>query len=75
MHKSVTQFDDLDLPISLRKGVRSCTQRSITYFMSYDCLSHTFKAIVTNLSNGEIPITIQEALRILEWKNMVLGRW
>ena len=31
--------NDLDMPIALRKGVRSCTQHPISNFISYNKLS------------------------------------
>ncbi|KAK0578234.1 hypothetical protein LWI29_007138 [Acer saccharum] len=51
--------DDLDIPIALRKGVRSCTQHLISNFVSYDGLSLEYRAFATNLSNIEIPRAIK----------------
>ena len=62
----------LDEPIALRKGVRSCTQHPISKFVSYDNLSPLFHAFTTNLSRRDVPKTIEDALAILEWKNIVL---
>ena len=47
------------MSIALRKGVRSCTQHPISNFISYDRLSSKYHAFVTNLSNIEIPRSIQ----------------
>ena len=41
---------DLDLPIALRKGVRSCTQHPLRNFISYHRLNPFFKTSTTNLS-------------------------
>ena len=45
---------DLDLPIALRKGVRSCTQHPISHYVSYDCLSLVARAFVTNGFHREL---------------------
>ena len=42
--------NDLDCPITLRKGVRSCTNHSIYNFVSYEGLSPSFRVFVTNLN-------------------------
>ncbi|KAK0577899.1 hypothetical protein LWI29_001989 [Acer saccharum] len=60
--------DDLDIPIALRKGVRSCTHHPISNFVSYDGLSSEYRAFATNLSNIEIPRGIHEALEKSEWR-------
>ena len=65
-------FDDLDVPIALRKGIHSCTQHPISNYVSYDHLSPVFRAFLVNLSGVEISKSIEEALKILEWKNVVL---
>ena len=63
--------DDLDIPIALRKGVKSCTQHPIPNFISYDRLSPRYYAFVTNMSNVEIPKSIREALQKPEWKQTI----
>lgn len=45
-----TQFDDHDLAIAKRKGVRVCTKQPIQNYLSYKCLSHKFQAFTANLS-------------------------
>ncbi|XP_074374435.1 uncharacterized protein LOC141714838 [Apium graveolens] len=60
-----------NLPITLRKGVLSCTQHPIAQFVQYDHLSPSMKALVSNLEGEEIPKNIQEALRRPEWKRAV----
>ena len=69
---SEPEIVDLDIPIALRKGVRSCTQHPISNFVAYEHLSSSFRAFVTNLSGEEIPRTIQEALRVPKWKKDVI---
>lgn len=60
-----------DLPIALRKGVRSCTQHPIAHVAKYDHLTPSVIALVSNLENEEIPKNIQEALKRPEWKKAV----
>ncbi|RVX10668.1 Retrovirus-related Pol polyprotein from transposon TNT 1-94 [Vitis vinifera] len=64
-------FDDLDQPIALRKGVRSCTQHPINNHVSYGKLSQNFQAFITSLEDDRIPSNIQEALQQPEWKTTV----
>lgn len=65
-------FDNSDLPIAVRKGVRSCTKHPISNFISYEKLSPTFRAFTCELTKIEIPRDIQEALRVPKWKEAVL---
>ncbi|PON37602.1 hypothetical protein PanWU01x14_318830 [Parasponia andersonii] len=65
-------MNDLDLPIALRKGVRSCTQHPISRYVYYDHLSPLARAFISNISDVEIPRNVEEALKILEWKKAVL---
>ncbi|RVW97173.1 Retrovirus-related Pol polyprotein from transposon TNT 1-94 [Vitis vinifera] len=64
-------LDDLDQPIALRKGVRSCTQHPINNHVSYGKLSQNFQAFITSLEDDRIPSNIQEALQQPEWKTAV----
>ena len=64
-------FIDLDIPIALRKPVRTCTQHPIAKFVSYGKLNNSFRAFTANLSCTSIPNNVQEALDIPEWKNAV----
>ena len=59
---------DLDLPIAIRKGVRSCTQHPLHNHLSYVQLSPSFRAFVTKLDQVQIPNSIHEALQIPELK-------
>ncbi|RVW97655.1 Retrovirus-related Pol polyprotein from transposon TNT 1-94 [Vitis vinifera] len=68
---SSNDLDDLDQPIALRKGVRSCTQHPISNHVSYGKLSHNFQAFITSLEDDRIPSNIQEALQQPEWKTVV----
>ncbi|RVW39094.1 Retrovirus-related Pol polyprotein from transposon RE1 [Vitis vinifera] len=68
---SSNDLDDLDQPIALRKGVRSCTQHPISNHVSYGKLSHNFQAFITSLEDDRIPSNIQEALQQPEWKTAV----
>ena len=65
-------FDNSDLPIAVRKGVRSCTKHPISNFISYEKLSPTFRAFTCELTKIEIPRDIQEALRVPKWKEAVM---
>ncbi|KAL4021200.1 hypothetical protein IC575_019992 [Cucumis melo] len=62
----------LDLPIALRKGIRSCTKHSISNYVSYENLSPQFRAFTTSLDSTTIPKNIYIALEYPEWKNAVM---
>ena len=67
---SLVSTDDSDLPIALRKGVRSCSKRPLyplSSFLSYDKLSSNHKAFLTNLQSIPIPKTLNEALADDNW--------
>ena len=64
-------FDDLDLPIALRKSSLSCTQHPIAQFVSYGALKGSFREFTTNLSRVSIPRDIHEALQVPEWQEVV----
>ncbi|RVW71223.1 Retrovirus-related Pol polyprotein from transposon TNT 1-94 [Vitis vinifera] len=68
---SSNDLDDLDQPIALRKGVRSCTQHPISNHVYYGKLSQNFQAFITSLEDDRIPSNIQEALQQPEWKTAV----
>ena len=61
-----------DLPIALRKQPRSCTLHPISKFVSNNTLSAKYRAFTTNLDRIQIPKNIQEALKIPEWKEVVI---
>ena len=65
-------FNDLDVPIAVRKGNRSCTNYPMSKFVSYNNLSSVFYAFTSQLSCVEIPKNVQDALQVLEWRNVVL---
>lgn len=66
-------FDtDLDIPIAIRKGVRSCTNHPIAKYMSYHKLSSEHKAFTSKISHLSIPRNIQEALECPKWKEAVM---
>lgn len=69
---STLPFPELELPIALGTGVRSCTQYPIFNFMSYHKLSPPYQAFVTNLSCVSFPTTIYEALGDPRWKEAVM---
>ena len=59
---SENKSDDLELPIVIKKGVRSCTKHSIYNFLSYNGLSARFRAFTISLTEIQIPNNIQETL-------------
>ena len=64
---------DLDKPIAVQKGVRSCTNHPISNFVSYHRLSTSLKAFVTHLdSKKAMPKNVYEALKIPEWREAVM---
>lgn len=63
--------DDSDVPIAIRKGVRSCTQHPISRFVSYEKLSPSYHAFVTAIDSIEVPNSIQEALLHPGWRKAV----
>ena len=64
--------DELDLPVALRKGVRSCTKHSIKNFLTYSNLSPRYRAFVAELDSVQIPNTVFEALKHEKWRAAVL---
>lgn len=67
-----TNVSDLDLPIAVRKGVRSCTSHPISNFVAYDHLSSSIQALVSNLASVEVPKNIQEAWEIQNWRDAIM---
>lgn len=47
--------DDSDVPITISKGVRSCTQHPISNFVSHNSLSSFYHAFLLSLSPVYIP--------------------
>jgi len=59
---------DLDMPIALRKGTRTCTAHPIQNLFSYRHLSPSYTAFVTSLSSVSIPKSLAEALSHPGWR-------
>ena len=66
------EIADLGVPIALRKRIRSCAQYPISNYVTYDRLSPSLRAFVTNLSGVQIPKNIQEALEDSKWRQAVI---
>lgn len=70
-----TQFfdshEDLELPIAIRKGVRTCTRHPISQFVSFQHLSPQYQAFVTQMSSHEVPNSVQEAIKLKPWREAV----
>jgi hypothetical protein len=64
---------DLDIPIAIRKGIRTCTKYPIAKYISYQRLSNNHRTFISNISHVVVvPRNIQEALDDLNWKLAVL---
>jgi transposase InsO family protein len=64
---------DLDIPIVIRKGIRTCTKYPIAKYISYQRLSNNHKAFISNIFQVVVvPRNIQEALDDPNWKLSVL---
>jgi len=64
--------DDLDVPIAIKKGVRSCTKHSIFNYLTYSKLSPKCRAFATMIDIVEFSKDIQSALHNPKWKEVVL---
>ncbi|KAJ9565708.1 hypothetical protein OSB04_001674 [Centaurea solstitialis] len=62
---------DLDVPIALRKGKRSCTY-PISSVVSYDKLSSRSRSLISTLDSISIPKTVGEALAHSGWRDAML---
>ena len=60
--------DDSELPIALRKGVRSCTKHPIGNYIAYEKLLPPYSTFVSTLDDTQAPSFVQEALNIPTWK-------
>lgn len=64
--------EDQDIPIAIRKGIRTCTKRPPLYplsnYVSIQNVSPTFKTFIVNLNTITIPTTLSEALSNEKWK-------
>jgi len=63
---------DLDIPIALRKGVRSCTKHPISNFMGYSKLSPQFSSFTISIDDVVIPREIYHALQEQKWKAAIM---
>lgn len=60
--------NDLDVPISIRLGIRTCTKHLLHLFLTYKHLSPNHKASLINLDTILIPKTLSESLGDRNWK-------
>ncbi|XP_058006046.1 retrovirus-related Pol polyprotein from transposon RE2 [Hevea brasiliensis] len=58
----------LDIPIALRKGVRTCTKHPISNFNSYDSLSPSYRAFLLSVFSVSIPQDWKKACLDPKWK-------
>jgi hypothetical protein len=68
-----TLLSDLDLPIIVRKEVRSIVLEqkkgaSISHVISFETLPRTYKAFTTSLHSNYVPCDWRDAMRDLKWK-------
>ena len=63
---------DLDIPITIRKGVRFCVKCPISNYLTHSRLSSQFKAFTTTVDAMVVPQNIQEALNDPKWKEAVM---
>ena len=64
--------DDLDIPIAIRKGVRTCTKHPISNFISYDSLSPSNRTFVLSVSSVSISQGWKEAYVDPKWKAVMV---
>ena len=55
MPGSNTNLFELDIPIIVRKGTRTCTQHCISKYLGSSHLSKSMQVFMKQLSNTEIP--------------------
>ena len=60
-----------DLHIALRKGVRSCTKHSLSNFISYNNVTPSFRAFISQVSSVVIPNNVHEVLKVPEWREAI----
>jgi len=63
VEEDVKEEDDLNLPIVVRKGVRACTNHSISNYLTYSQLSRSYKAFISKVDEIQVPRTILETLQ------------
>ena len=69
--ESPVNYDDQDLPISIRKGIKECTNRPLyplTHFLSFKMFLPSCRAFLVSLNTISIPTTVSEALTNEKWK-------
>ena len=64
----VPMIDDSNKPVAHRKGVWGCIGHPIKKYVAYGKLLPPYRAFVLNLDVVQVPNSIQEALKILAWK-------
>ncbi|KAJ7950679.1 Retrovirus-related Pol polyprotein from transposon TNT 1-94 [Quillaja saponaria] len=65
-------IDDTNLPIAIRKAVRTCTHHPISNHVSYKSLSPSYRAFVSTLSSVSIPQDWKEALADPKWEDAMV---
>ena len=58
-HQNLPSPRELDLPIALRKGIRSCTQHPLANYMTFEKLSGAFR-VMTEKSEAEKSLPISK---------------
>lgn len=71
IEKVAPVINDLDVPIALRKGVRTCNDHPIGSFVSYEKLSSHNQTSISALDCVRVPNSLQEALQSPGWRNTV----
>nr|KYP52900.1 Retrovirus-related Pol polyprotein from transposon TNT 1-94 [Cajanus cajan] len=64
-------YEDLDIPIALRKETRKCTTKPLyplANYLSFRNFSPTHKAFLTSLNTTTTPTSLSEALSDKKWK-------
>ena len=64
-------IDHVNVPIALRKGVRSCTSHLIGNFVNYDSFFPTYRSFITSLDSVHISRIVHEALKHLGWQKVI----
>lgn len=60
--------NDFDLPIAVKKGVRSCVQHPMANYVFYQSLSPSYRCIAIGLSAIFVPHSVADALSQPQWK-------
>lgn len=72
VREDIVMVNDLDMPIALWKGVRSCVNYCISNQLAYSKLSLQLKEFTTSIDQVEVPKDIQSALQDPKSKPVVL---